>query len=108
MAQDGFLFRSTPTASKSGLDWRPIAFRARLQCQRPSYAPVDTWQRAIEDGGRFLDAWGTDAATMRWTVGELFDAPRDGRSGGLAGVCRLRERNQRARWAKATARSFSA
>jgi hypothetical protein len=26
---------------------------ARLQCQRPSYAPVDTWQRAIEDGGRF-------------------------------------------------------
>jgi hypothetical protein len=26
---------------------------ARLQCQLPSYAPVDTWQRAIEDGGRF-------------------------------------------------------
>ena len=24
---------------------------ARLQCQLPSYAPVDTWQRAIEDGG---------------------------------------------------------
>ena len=56
---------------------------ARLQCQLPSYAPVDTWQRAIEDGGRFLDLWGTDAAAMRWTAGELFDVPRDGRPGGL-------------------------
>jgi hypothetical protein len=56
---------------------------ARLQCQRPSYAPVDTWKRDIEDGGRFLDLWGTDAAAMRWTAGELFDVPRDGRPGGL-------------------------
>jgi hypothetical protein len=56
---------------------------ARLQCQLPSYAPVDTWQRAIEDRGRFLDLWGTDAAAMRWTAGELFDVPRHGRPGGL-------------------------
>jgi hypothetical protein len=70
-------------------DWRPIVparyTRARLQCQLPSYAPVDTWQRAIEDGGRFLDLWGTDAAAMRWTAGELFDVPRDGRPGGSFG-----------------------
>ena len=82
-----FLFRSTPTASKSGLDWRPIAFRpaiwTRGRAQLPSYARVDTWQRAIEDEGRFLDLWGTEAAAMRWTAGELFDVPRDGRPGGL-------------------------
>jgi hypothetical protein len=56
---------------------------ARLQCQRPLYATEKAWRRAIDDAGRFLDAWGPDAATMRWTVGELFDAPRDGRPGGL-------------------------
>lgn len=78
-----FLFRSTPTASKSGWTGGRSRSGARLQCQRPSYAPVDTWQRAIEDGGRFLDLWGTDAAAMRWTAGELFDVPRDGRPGGL-------------------------
>jgi hypothetical protein len=26
---------------------------------------------------------GTDAAAMRWTAGELFDVPRDGRPGDL-------------------------
>lgn len=67
---------------------------ARPQCQRPSYAPVDTWQRAIEDGGRFLDLWGTDAAAMRWTAGELFDVPRDGRPAGRPRLAAER----RARW----------
>ena len=33
--------------------------------------------------GCFLDAWGADAAAMRWTAGELFDVPRNGRPGGL-------------------------
>ena len=41
------------------------------------------WRLALQDGGRFLDAWGPDAATMRWTAGELFDVPREGRPGGL-------------------------
>jgi hypothetical protein len=39
--------------------------------------------RAIDDAGRFFDAWGADAATMRWTAGELFDVPRGGLAGGL-------------------------
>ena len=41
------------------------------------------WRLALDDGGLFLDAWGSDAATMRWTAGELFDVPREGRPGGL-------------------------
>ena len=41
------------------------------------------WSLALDDGGRFLDAWGADAATMRWTAGELFDVPRRGLAGGL-------------------------
>ena len=56
---------------------------ARLQCRRPLYATEEAWRQAIDDAGRFLDAWGTDAAAIRWTAGELFDAPREGRSGGL-------------------------
>ena len=56
---------------------------ARLQCQRPSNATEEAWRRAIQDAGRFLDAWGADAETMQWTPGELVDAPRNGRPGGL-------------------------
>jgi hypothetical protein len=56
---------------------------ARLQCHWPLWVAEDEWRQAIDGGGRFLDAWGTDAATMRWTPGELFDVPRAGRPGGL-------------------------
>jgi hypothetical protein len=56
---------------------------ARLQCQRPSSVDPVAWRRAIDDAGLFLGAWGADAATMRWTPGELFDVPRDGQPGGL-------------------------
>ena len=44
---------------------------------------VNVTPDSFSDGGRFLDLWGTDAAAMRWTAGELFDVPRDGRPGGL-------------------------
>lgn len=47
---------------------------ARFQYQRPSDAPEEAWRRAIDDGGRFLDAWGGEAADTGWTPGELFDA----------------------------------
>ena len=56
---------------------------ARLNHQKPATVSEAEWRLAIDDGGRFLDAWGADAATMRWTPGELFDVPRDGRPGGL-------------------------
>jgi hypothetical protein len=56
---------------------------AGLQCQRPWSVAEHEWRQAIEDAGHFLDAWGADAATMRWTAGELFAVPRNGRPGGL-------------------------
>jgi hypothetical protein len=56
---------------------------ARLNCQKPARVSEAEWRLALDDGGRFLDAWGADAATMKWTAGELFDAPREGRPGGL-------------------------
>ena len=56
---------------------------ARLNHQKPFGVSEDEWRLALDDGGRFLDAWGADAATMRWTAGELFDVPREGQAGGL-------------------------
>jgi hypothetical protein len=56
---------------------------ARLQCQRPLSVAESDWRRAIEDAGLFLDAWGAEAAMMQRSAGELFDAPRNGRPGGL-------------------------
>jgi len=46
---------------------------ARMNCQKPFNVSDDEWRRALDDGGRFLDAWGCDAAEMGWTPGELFD-----------------------------------
>jgi hypothetical protein len=56
---------------------------ARFQCRRPFSVDPDAWWRAIEDGGLFLDVWGADARKMRWSTGELFDVPSDGRRVGL-------------------------
>jgi hypothetical protein len=56
---------------------------ARLNCQKPTSVSEAEWRLALDDGGRFLDAWGADAATMRWTAGELFDVPRNRGTGGL-------------------------
>lgn len=56
---------------------------ARLNHQKPMGVSDDVWYRAVDDGGRFFDTWGALAAEWGWTVGELFDAPREGRQGGL-------------------------
>jgi hypothetical protein len=49
---------------------------ARLNCQKPASASESEWRLALDDGGRFLDAWGNDAADVGWTSGEL--VRRDG------------------------------
>jgi hypothetical protein len=56
---------------------------ARLNCQKPASVSEAEWRLALDDGGRFLDAWGEDAAALGWTPDELFDVPREGRPGGL-------------------------
>ena len=56
---------------------------ARLNHQKPMRVSDADWRRALDDGGRFLDAWGREAAEWGWTAGELFDVPREGQVGGL-------------------------
>ena len=56
---------------------------ARLNHQKPLAVSVEQWERAANDAGLFLDAWGTLAEEMQWTAGDLFDVPREGRAGGL-------------------------
>ncbi len=46
---------------------------ARLNHQKPFAVSEAEWRRALDDGGRFLDAWGEDAAALGWTPGDLFD-----------------------------------
>jgi hypothetical protein len=46
---------------------------ARLNCQKPAPVSEAQWRLALDDGGRFLDACGSEAADLRWTPGELFE-----------------------------------
>jgi hypothetical protein len=46
---------------------------ARLNCQKPASVSEAEWRLALDDGGRFLDAWGSEAAEAGWTPGQLFD-----------------------------------
>jgi hypothetical protein len=57
---------------------------ARLQCQKLITALDDEQRQAINDAGRFLDAWGALAGEFQWSPGELFDVPRHDERCGLA------------------------
>ena len=50
-----------------------------------AYRPPDVidarWCRAIDDAGRFLDAWGTTAAALGWTRADLFERAERGAHG---------------------------
>jgi len=61
---------------------------ARLNHQKPFTVSTAEWSLAVNDAGLFLDKWGTLAADMQWSTGDLFDVPREGRPGGL--IWRLR------------------
>ena len=51
---------------------------ARLNCRRPANVTEAEWRQALDDGGRFLDAWGSMAAEWQWSVADILDV-----SGGL-------------------------
>ena len=54
----------------------PGCFRdvwARLCHQNPAGVSEAEWRLALDDGGRFLDAFGGEAAELGWTPRELFD-----------------------------------
>jgi hypothetical protein len=46
---------------------------ARLNHQKPAGVSETEWLRAKDDGGRFLDQWGSTAAELGYSPGELFD-----------------------------------
>src|SRR5262249_12526841 len=43
-----------------------------LESRCPDFVPIERWQRAVEDGRRFLAQWGGAAAALGWTARELF------------------------------------
>jgi len=46
---------------------------SRLNCQKPASVSDAEWRLALDDGGRFLDAWGGGAAEAEWMPGEMFE-----------------------------------
>ena len=46
---------------------------ARLCHQKPDGVTEAEWRQAVDDGGRFLDERGREAAELGWRPGELFD-----------------------------------
>jgi hypothetical protein len=51
-----------------------VAF-ARLQIAQPIGVHHQQWLRAIDDAGRFLDQWGTEAERLQWSPDDLFKIP---------------------------------
>ena len=45
---------------------------AGLRAECPTYVDVADWQRAIEDGRRFVTEWGEQAEALGWTDADLF------------------------------------
>jgi len=45
---------------------------ATLNHQKPAQVSDAAWRIALDDGGRFLDQWGSKAVDLDWRPGELF------------------------------------
>jgi hypothetical protein len=45
---------------------------AQLNCRKPASVSEAEWRQALDDGGRFLDAFGAEAANAGWTPSGLF------------------------------------
>jgi len=56
---------------------------AGLQLQQPISVGEAAWERAVYDAGLFFDQWGSLAVEFQWTPGDLFEVPRDAKTGGL-------------------------
>lgn len=48
---------------------------AELELTRPDHVEAAEWQRAVEDGRRFLVEWGRRADELGWTADDLFGLP---------------------------------
>jgi hypothetical protein len=45
---------------------------AAFQIRKPSHAAAGEWYRAVDDAGRFLDAWGELALSFGWRPIDIF------------------------------------
>mgnify|MGYP001766319579 CR=1 FL=1 len=54
---------------------------ASLMATCPDGVPEGQWWQAIDDAGRFLDAWGDRAADLGWTGPDLFERVARGAHG---------------------------
>jgi hypothetical protein len=45
---------------------------AALERRCPDWVPIERWQQCVEDGRRFLAAWGRQAEALGWTSADLF------------------------------------
>jgi hypothetical protein len=54
---------------------------ARLEVQKPMRVSDAEWRQAIDDAGRFVDQWASLAVEFGRKPGDLFDVPREGKSG---------------------------
>jgi hypothetical protein len=55
-----------------------------LLSQCPAGVNAAVWETAIYDSAALFGTWGVELNRLRWTPGNLFDVPHDGRQGGLA------------------------
>ena len=76
MSAPGKLVRSSRWKSGASKGQRP---RGGWQWMRDGETVASIQMRAEQDASRFLDQWGSLAAELQWTPGDLFDVPRDGK-----------------------------
>jgi hypothetical protein len=61
---------------------------AHLQTAQPIGIDHSRWLQAVDDAGRFLDQWGTEAERLQWTADDLFMKPVMMRAAiGNCGLC---------------------
>jgi hypothetical protein len=59
-------------AKPAGSNSRYRAAFAALERRCPANVGIDRWQQAVEDGRRLLGQWSEQAASLGWTVDDLF------------------------------------
>jgi hypothetical protein len=71
--EDAFEERAALVENGAGVprEWAEGFARLCLHPPAPGFSPR-RWQQLIEDGGRFLDRWGSEAAGLGWTALDVF------------------------------------
>jgi hypothetical protein len=72
-AEDAFVERAALIQVGAGVPRSWAEGFATLDLARPPVGfPEERWRRLIDDGGRFLDEWGSTAAELGWSAQDVF------------------------------------